>query len=149
MKQTKYILINHACNKCGGRILAPSNGTGISGYTSYICSCCEISGSGLLNPPFCYCNQELRGAEVSTYRCVHKDELSKAPWLLEACAHSGYLIDSDQKVGLVSLEAENHFKERWEREHGDEINILRAYHNVLVKVRDKRRSRTNYNSTNK
>ncbi|WP_373541147.1 hypothetical protein [Chamaesiphon sp.] len=111
---TSYSLTNHACSHCGGRILARSGGAGISGYINYLCSCCEASGSGMINPPICYCNMKWRGSDVSNYRCVHKEELITSPWLKDACAHSGYDFDSQQMVGMVCLEAEKTARKRWE-----------------------------------
>lgn len=119
MKQLTYNLTDHACNKCGGRILREkAAGLGISGYDYYVCSCCGLGGSGMITPPTCYCNMKWRGSDVSNYRCVNVKELSKAPWLKDACAHSGYDIDSGQTIGLVCRNAEKTAEDSWHQAHG-------------------------------
>jgi hypothetical protein len=112
-KQLVYTMTDHACMKCGGRVLASNSSTGIGGYVSYICSCCEASGSGML-PPICYYHLKWRGGEVPLYRCVHRRELSESPWMKDACAHSGYDIESGQVIGMVSIEAERDSRIRYE-----------------------------------
>lgn len=120
MKRLSYSITDHACQKCGGRILVRAiTGAGISGYSSYMCSCCELTESGLVDPPFCYCNLKWRGSEVSYYRCVNiRKELSNAPWLKDACAHSGYDVESGQAIGLVSRAAEKTAADRWQKLFG-------------------------------
>ena len=113
-KQISYSLTNHACSNCGGRILSYAGGAGISGYTQYICSCCEATDSAMTHPNICYCGLKWRGSQQTPYRCVHKNEIADSPWLRDACAHSGWDVNSQQIIGMVSLEAERDSRKRWE-----------------------------------
>jgi hypothetical protein len=109
-----YSLTNHACSHCGGRLLSYAGGAGVSGRINYLCSCCEASDSSMTSPNICYCGLSWRGSQQTPYRCVHKDEIGESPWLKDACGHSRWDVDSQQIIGMVSLEAERNAKRHWE-----------------------------------
>jgi hypothetical protein len=116
-KQPTYMLTDHACRNCGGRILLGSR-RGAGGAMvgeCYICADCEQTHFGDVSG-LCWCGFGQRHQQLGEYLCMRLDRAIAEPWLRDAMRHSGVDPDSKKiKVAMVSREAARNAEERAKR----------------------------------
>jgi hypothetical protein len=113
-KQPTYMLTDHACRNCGGRILlGPRGGAGGAMVgENYICADCEQTHFGNVSG-LCWCGFGQRHQQPGAYLCMRLDRAIAEPWLGDAMGHSGVDPDSKKiKVAMVSREAARNAAER-------------------------------------
>lgn len=105
-----FVLSDHACRFCGGRILNGSSNQAnqfalniSSSQQSFICSSCERNCTGKLSPrEICYCGY-LDENNRTSFVCLKKTNMISAN-ILQAAKLSGFKVNSDLRVGFINLE---------------------------------------------
>lgn len=101
VKQT-WVLEDHLCKACGGRILRCVTGGGITGGGNPIFKCadCGRSNSAMGPEVLCWCGFSHRGNRDNAYTCQPFSVLKERPELLSAFRACG--CDPDRgEVGIM------------------------------------------------
>lgn len=109
MPQRTWILEDHLCRSCGGRILRCASGQGMTpgGNPVYQCADCGQSASGALPDVLCWCGLSHRGnAHVTPYVCLPFSILESRPELEPAFRACG----CDPQRGEVGIMLERDFR---------------------------------------
>jgi len=102
MTERTWILEDHLCRKCGGRILRCATGNGMTpgGNPVYRCADCGNSASGLGPQCVCWCGFSQRHNDSYPYRCMSFGVLTEFQKLLAAFRNCG--CDPERgEVGIV------------------------------------------------
>lgn len=103
----KWVLIDHLCRDCGGRILLCVEGNGMTPGGNQIRRCADCGKSGTQvsgADAICWCGTHHRGSNVTPYKCLPFSILESQPWLEEAFRACG-CDPARGDVGIV-LEAD-------------------------------------------
>ena len=102
MSERHWVLEDHICKKCGGRILRCVKGGGPTGGGNPIFKCadCGASGSGMGPEHLCWCGFSHRLQNATAYRCLPFSILKDKPELLNAFRSCG-TEPGRTEVGLV------------------------------------------------
>lgn len=101
-----WILTDHICRKCSGRILKCVTGNGVTpgGNPIYQCSDCGTAMASMGTQNLCWCGFTLKGQKLSAYICVSFEILSQYPdkrqELLNAFRACG-CDEGKQSVGIM------------------------------------------------
>ena len=87
----RWILTDHRCRACGGRVLQATAGAGPSGGGNplFCCADCGISTSSMTPASLCWCGLKTGGE--TRHICVHVNAARADPVLREAAQFEGYL----------------------------------------------------------
>ena len=105
----RFMLIDHLCRNCGGRMLTMTSGGGPTGGGNpiFICADCE-QGSAAMGPEVqCWCGFHFKGQDhmQGQYQCVPFSILKEYPQLREAFMSCGTDPDSKRaRIGVVLRE---------------------------------------------
>lgn len=107
MSEKRWIITDHLCRNCGGRILKCASGAGMTpgGNPLYKCADCGRANSSMDTSSLCWCgmthknNHHMRGA----YVCVAFKEIDDMPELRELFAKCG-CDPARGEVGIVLRE---------------------------------------------
>lgn len=71
-KKARYVITDHMCRECGGRVLQQVAGGGPSGGGNplYRCADCGIAACGMGPQVICWCGFKHRLQADKPYRCV-------------------------------------------------------------------------------
>lgn len=96
----RFILTNHICRNCGGRILQQTNsGPTGGGNPIYMCADCEQTSCGISPNGICWCGFKMRGQSIEPYMCL---PFSGNENLKEEFAKCGCDINSNKsRIGIV------------------------------------------------
>ena len=101
-QKQKWIIEDHLCRECGGRILRCVEGNGVTpgGNPIFKCADCGLAKPGMKPDVLCWCGfSHRRNAHITPYRCLPFSILEERPELLENFYRSG----CDPKVGEVGI----------------------------------------------
>lgn len=109
MKRMTWVIEDHLCMKCGGRILRCVTGHGPTGGGNpvYRCADCGVSTSSMGPDSLCWCGFSHRTQRLSEYRCMPFSILEKHPELLSAFRSCG----CEPEKGEVGILLESHLRE--------------------------------------
>lgn len=98
----KYVLEDHLCRKCGGRILRCVAGAGMTpgGNPIYRCADCGVATSASSPNSLCWCGFSHRMNACTAYRCLPFSILDRYPELRTVFAECG-CDPSRGEVGIV------------------------------------------------
>jgi hypothetical protein len=121
-KQHAYMLTDHACRNCGGRILlGPGGGAGAAMVGErFICADCEETHFGDVSG-LCWCGFGQRHQQPGEYLCMRLDRAIAEHWLRDAMGHSG--VDPDSKKIKVAMVNRQAIRNAEERAKNDYINL--------------------------
>ena len=104
--ERKWVLEDHVCQDCGGRILRCVAGGGATGGGNpiYKCADCGKTASSSSPDALCWCGFHHKGQHLSTYRCLPFSILKEHPELEQSFAKCGCLPGRTE-VGVI-LESE-------------------------------------------
>ena len=103
-KQMQWILEDHLCRSCGGRILRCVSGGGPTGGGNPIwrCADCGKSEASMSPDGLCWCGFSHRqNSGLSPYVCVPFSILEEKPQLLEAFRSCGCDPANGGEVGIM------------------------------------------------
>lgn len=87
-----WVLEDHVCRSCGGRILRSASGAGPTpgGNPVFMCSDCEKATSAMGPDALCWCGFSHRRMHPATaYKCLHTSLVNDYPRLAEAFRSCG------------------------------------------------------------
>jgi hypothetical protein len=101
-----WVLEDHLCRHCGGRILRCVSGGGPTGGGNplYKCASCGLSGAAYLPAVLCWCGFKHRGNAEGAYRCLPFSLINEHPRLREAFLAAG-CDPAAGEVGVVLRES--------------------------------------------
>lgn len=102
MKETRrWVLEDHLCRVCGGRILRCVSGNGATGGGNPVFKCADCGASCAAMGPevLCWCGFSHRRQSVTAYQCLPFSVLTERPNLGSAFAACG----CDPKRGEVGI----------------------------------------------
>jgi len=102
MTARTWVIEDHLCRKCGGRILRCVTGNGMTpgGNPIYRCADCGNSASSMGPESVCWCGFSHRHNRSFPYRCLSFKTLDDIPKLLAAFRNCG--CDPERgEVGIV------------------------------------------------
>lgn len=99
-----WVIEDHLCRSCGGRVLRSVRGAGMTpgGNPIYKCSVCGKSSASLSASSICWCGFSHRLNNTTAYRCLPFSVLEKHPKLEAAFRACG----CDPKRGEVGIALE-------------------------------------------
>lgn len=105
-KQT-WIIEDHICRHCGGRILRCVSGSGFTGGGNpiYKCADCGISASSMSPEPLCWCGFSFRNQNLKEYICMPFSVLKEKPYLLNAFLSCGCEPNSKSEIGVTTKDS--------------------------------------------
>lgn len=103
MKKQTWIIEDHLCRTCGGRILRCVSGGGITGGGNPIFRCADCgTGTAAMGPEaLCWCGFSHRSQTANAYRCVPYSILGDRPELLKAFRKCGCDPERSGEVGIM------------------------------------------------
>lgn len=102
IKQRTWIILDHLCRICGGRVLRCVSGQGVTagGYPVFRCADCGVEHSGMSQSVVCWCGfTHRKNAHITPYRCLPFSVLESRPELREDFLANGF----DPKIGEVGV----------------------------------------------
>ena len=104
-KKKTWILEDHLCKKCGGRILRCATGYGMTpgGTSLYKCANCGLCAYGLSPDSLCWCGMKHRNQHIPAYMCLSFGEIENEPKLKEVFMRCGCDPENGE-VGIVLVE---------------------------------------------
>ena len=101
MSEKTWIIEDHLCSNCGGRILRCVNpGMTPGGNTLYRCADCGQSGYSLGGPKICWCGHKHRMQSSRGFRCLPFSIIEKYPAFADAFRKCG-CEPTKGEVGIV------------------------------------------------
>lgn len=103
-----WVIEDHLCVKCGGRILRCIKGAGPTpgGNPLYRCSDCGVQVSSHDPSKLCWCGMTFKGQHISAYQCVPFSIIATNSKMRDAFLACG--CDPERKtseVGIVTRDA--------------------------------------------
>lgn len=114
MRARTWVVENHLCKACGGRILRCVSGAGPTGGGNpiFMCADCERSISDMGPDALCWCGFSHRNQNLNGYQCVPYSILKERPELLNAFRACG-CDPSKDLIGVgIMLQRDLHKKEQ-------------------------------------
>ena len=98
-----WVLEDHLCKACGGRILRSHSGTGMTpgGNPIYKCADCGTNRADMGPQKLCWCGFTHKLQSATAYRCVSYALLKDYPDLIAAFRSCGCDPERGGEVGIV------------------------------------------------
>lgn len=102
-----WILEDHVCRHCGGRILRCATNQGMTpgGNPLYTCADCGATTSSMGPRGLCWCGYSHRGQQDGSYMCLPFSILETKPYLRNAFAACGSNPDRGAQVGILTVDS--------------------------------------------
>lgn len=110
--KNRYLLVDHICKSCGGRVamqVSPSVVTG-GGNPMFACTGCEQEASGSDPRAICWCGDAYNyGESKRVYTCYRiPDKQTATPEEIRALGETGFPVSKRlRQIGIVTWEAYN------------------------------------------
>jgi len=103
MRRQAWVLEDHLCRACGGRILRCVSGGGMTGGGNpiYLCADCGASRAQMGPDELCWCGFSHRRQSIQAYKCVPYSILLERPELLKAFRACGCDPERGGEVGIM------------------------------------------------
>jgi len=101
MKQRKWVLEDHLCRKCGGRILRCVEGNGMTpgGNPVYKCADCGAAKASMTPDDLCWCGLIHKNQHYPAYMCLPFSKIKEFPKL----EHQFFKCGCDPNRGEVGI----------------------------------------------
>ena len=101
-RELHWVVEDHVCRKCGGRILrCVSNVITGGGNPLWRCADCGEQTSGMTPACLCWCGYKQRCQTISGYTCVHRREGEMNENMRIAMSKCGFDIRKGGEVGIA------------------------------------------------
>lgn len=88
-KRSTYILTDHLCRTCGGRVLQQAHsGATAGGNSIYRCADCGATSCGMSPDGICWCGFQTRNNNNNPYRCLPFKGHGHLRIQFAACGHN-------------------------------------------------------------
>jgi hypothetical protein len=103
-EQSRFVLTDHACRSCGGRILQqPNSGPSGGGNPYFRCADCGKGGCHMGTDHLCWCGFGYKGAQPGRLRCVSIARAREDPALYRALSANGFWLETcNVEIGVFS-----------------------------------------------
>jgi len=102
MQKRTWVIEDHLCVKCGGRILRCVTGNGITpgGNSVYRCADCGATSTKMGGRDLCWCDKRHKNQSIAAYRCLSFSVIKDRPEMKDAFLRCG--CDPERgEVGIV------------------------------------------------
>lgn len=112
MSEKRWVLENHLCRSCGGRILRCVAGQGPSagGNPLWKCADCGKAMTGMGAAVLCWCGFSMRGNRATAYTCVPFSLIKEKPDIAQALINSFRACGCEPDRGEVGIMLEKEYR---------------------------------------
>lgn len=103
MPDRTWTIVDHLCQRCGGRILKCATGTGMTpgGNPLWRCADCKEATTGMTPDKICWCGMKQKFQSFPAYRCLPYSILETEPGLLNNFLSCGCDPKTGGEVGII------------------------------------------------
>ena len=101
-----WALTDHACRKCGGRVLRSVTGAGMTpgGNSIHRCADCGAQTWRMGPNDICWCGFSHKGSRDNPYRCIPVSMAANNPEIETALSRCGINAPYQNEIGIVLYE---------------------------------------------